>query len=94
MESDIILEGFNEAESKFGLRYLKMIGDGDSSDLDTLIKNGPHWCRDLRKIECANHCCKCIRTALENLVKDNSDFKGRNLVKDNSDFKGRNGLQR
>ena len=74
MESDIILEGFNEAESKFGLRYLKMIGDGDSS----VLENGPHWCRDLQKIECANHCCKCIRTALENFVKDKSDFKGRN----------------
>ena len=73
MESDIILEVFNEAESKFGLRYLKMIGDGDSSVLDTLIKNGSCWCRDLKKIECANYCCKCIRTVLDNL-----DIKGRN----------------
>ena len=56
MEPDIILEGFNVVESEFGLRHLKMTGDGDSSVLDTLVTNGPHWCRDLQKIECARHC--------------------------------------
>ena len=77
MESDIILEGFNMAESRYGLRYTKMIGDGDSSVLDNLMKNGPHWCRDIQKIECANHCCKCIRSSLENLVKEKPEFKGK-----------------
>jgi hypothetical protein len=31
MEGDIILEGFLEAESKHGLRYMWLVGDGDSS---------------------------------------------------------------
>ena len=31
MEADIIVEGFREAESKHGLRYMRVIGDGDSS---------------------------------------------------------------
>jgi len=31
MESDIILEGFLEAESNHGLRYMRVVGDGDSS---------------------------------------------------------------
>jgi hypothetical protein len=31
MESDIILEGFLETESKYGLRYMRVVGDGDSS---------------------------------------------------------------
>ena len=31
METDIILEGFLEAERVHGVRYTKFIGDGDSS---------------------------------------------------------------
>ena len=31
METDIILQGFKEAEAKYGLRYTKFVGDGDSS---------------------------------------------------------------
>ena len=29
-----------------------------------------------RKVECANHVCKCYRSALEKLVKTNSSYKG------------------
>ena len=31
MEADIILEGFHQSENMHGLRYLWLIGDGDSS---------------------------------------------------------------
>jgi len=31
MESDILLEGFLEAESTHGLHYMRIIGDGDPS---------------------------------------------------------------
>jgi hypothetical protein len=31
MEGDIILGGFLEAESKHGLRYMRLVGDEDSS---------------------------------------------------------------
>ena len=29
-----------------------------------------------KKIECANHACKCYRGALEKLVDDNPSYKG------------------
>ena len=31
MEADIIVEGFNQAEEMHGVRYMGLIGDGDSS---------------------------------------------------------------
>ena len=43
METDILLEGFMEAERVHGLRYMKFIGDGDSSIHPTLIQNVPVW---------------------------------------------------
>ena len=30
METDIIVEGFEETDNKYGLRYTTFIGDGDS----------------------------------------------------------------
>ena len=40
METDIILEGFLEAERVHRVRYMKFIGDGDSSVYPTLLQNG------------------------------------------------------
>ena len=76
METDIILEGFLEAERVHGVRYTQFIGDGDSSVYSTLIQNVPEWGRDIKKAECANHACKCYRGALEKLVQDNPSYKG------------------
>ena len=41
MEGDIIFDGFKEAETKHGVRYMRIIGDGDSS-VFARIKVGPH----------------------------------------------------
>ena len=40
METDIILEGFLEAEWVHGVRYTEFIGDGDSSVHPTLLLDG------------------------------------------------------
>ncbi len=80
MESDMILEAFNEAEGKYNLHYMELVGDGDYSVLATLQANGPPWCRRVKKIECPNHCCKCCRGALEKLVDDHPEFKGRDKL--------------
>lgn len=52
-------------------------GDGDSSVLPTLLDYVPVWGRDIKKIECANHACKCYRSSLENLIANNSSYKGK-----------------
>lgn len=76
METDIILEGFCDAEKTHGVRYISFIGDGDSSVYSTLVQNVPGWGRDIQKMECANHACKCYRGALEKVVQDNPSYKG------------------
>lgn len=76
MEADAILEGFLEAERVHGLRYTKFIGDGDSSVYPTLLQNVLGWGHAIRKLECANHACKCYRSALERLIQSNPSYKG------------------
>ena len=63
METDIIVEGFVKAEATHGVRYTKFVGDGDSSVYPTLLNKVPVWGRDIKKLESANHACKCYRTA-------------------------------
>ena len=70
MESDILVEGILEAESTHGLCYMRIIGDGDSNVYPTLQQRVPVW-GDIRKLECANHACKCYQGALEALVNEN-----------------------
>lgn len=77
METDIILEGFKQAERVHGVRYLRFIGDGDSSVYPTLLESVPGWGRYIKKLECANHACKCYRSGLEKLVQENPSYKGR-----------------
>jgi len=35
------------------------------------------WGRDIKKMECANHSCKCYRSNLEKLAADNPEYKGK-----------------
>ena len=77
METDIIVEGFRNAEKTHGVRYTRFIGDGDSSVYPTLLQSVPVWGRDIKKIECANHACKCYRSSLEKLAADNPTYKGK-----------------
>ena len=76
MESDIVLEGFQLSEQTHGIRYMHIIGDGDSSVMTTLQQSvvyGPL----IQKIECANHACKGYRSRLEKLAADHPEFRGR-----------------
>ena len=73
MQTDIILEGFRTCQQQHDVRYTSFIGDGDSSVYPTLIL----WGYAITKIECANHCVKCYRTALEKLVQDKPSYKGK-----------------
>ena len=76
MEPDIITEGFCCSESMHGLRYMWLIGDGDSSALHAITTLVPYG-RDVKKVECSNHAVKCYRTRLENIYKDNPSFRGK-----------------
>ncbi|VDI15012.1 Hypothetical predicted protein [Mytilus galloprovincialis] len=77
MESDVILQGFLEAEKKHGVRYMRVVGDGDSSVFAKIREEVPGLGRSVKKEECANHVSKCYRSNLEKLVTDNRLYKGR-----------------
>lgn len=77
METDIIVEGFQKAESQHGVRYLCFVGDGDSSVYADLVAKVPVWGYAIKKMECANHATKCYRSSLEKLAQDNSAYKGK-----------------
>lgn len=75
MESDILVEGFRQAEQTHCLRYMRLVGDGDSSVLSSIHQKVPVWGRFVRKIECVNHALKNYRAKLE-LVKEHPAYKG------------------
>jgi hypothetical protein len=79
MEADIIFKGFQKA-NEYGLRYIRMIGDGDSSVHSRIFKYLPVWGKAVVKVECANHCTKCLRSNLERLVADKPHYKGAKLL--------------
>lgn len=70
MESDITVEGFQQLESKYGLRYMKFVGDGDSSVHLSLITGVPQYGHAICKIECSNHAVKCYQGTQEKLAQD------------------------
>ena len=76
MEADIISSGFQLSESIHGLRYMKVICDGDSSVLYTIHTTVQPYGKHVEKIECANHAVKCYRSRLEQLTKDFPSFRG------------------
>ena len=76
MESDIILEGFRHSEMN-GLRYLWLIGDGDSSVYHSVVTGVPSYGWDITKVECANHTIKCYRNRLEALCNDKLGYCGK-----------------
>ena len=80
METDILLQGFLEADKQHGVHYMNFIGNGDSSVYPTLIANVPGLGYYIKKQECANHALKCLRVSLERLEKDKPSYKGKHKL--------------
>lgn len=53
-ESDIKIEGFSLLKQMYGLRYMSVIGDGDSAVIVTIPQAVPYRIF-VSKIDCANH---------------------------------------
>lgn len=77
METDILVCGFNAAERMHGVRYMRLVGDGDSSVLANIQQYVPIWGPMVTKVECANHSIKCYRNRLEKIVTDFPKYKGK-----------------
>ena len=85
MESDIVVEGFRLSERTHGVRYMKLVGDGDSSVTCKAVPYGVYVekfeCTNhavkCYRFECTNHAVKCYRSRLEQLVKNNPQYRGK-----------------
>ena len=58
-----------------GIRYMRLIGDGDSSVKCDIQQNVPIWGHMITKIESANHAIKCYRNCLEKILQDFPKYK-------------------
>lgn len=80
MESDIIVDGFNESEAAYGLRYLRFVGDGDSS-VFCKIQEKVNYGSQVKKAECTNHALKNYGKRLRTTKADTKiNIKGRKLL--------------
>ena len=68
---------WKDSSSPRKFRYVRFIGDGDSSVSITLVQCVPVWGRFIEKMKCANHCCKCYHASIEKLVKEKPSYKGK-----------------
>ena len=64
MDTDIIVDGFQKAESQHGMRYLRFVVDSDSSVYSDFIAKVPGWGYAIRKVECVNRATKCYWKSL------------------------------
>ncbi|XP_078655620.1 uncharacterized protein LOC144902215 [Branchiostoma floridae x Branchiostoma belcheri] len=76
MEADIVALGFACSEAMHGVRYVGLIGDGDSNTMAKIIEEVPYG-RRVKKVERANHAIRNYRKNLHSLVDSNPQFKGR-----------------
>ena len=61
---------------------MTLIADGDSSVYARIREDVSVWGEFVKKAECANHVCKCLRGNLEKLVDENPSYEGKgNLPK-------------
>jgi len=55
MEASIIVDGFVQSERMYGIRYNKLIADGESNVYKKILETRPYKNLTVEKIECRNH---------------------------------------
>lgn len=68
MESEIIVQGFQQSEQMHGVQYRIFIGDGDSSVHQQVLSRVDYGAT-IEKRECANHVVKCYTSRLYSVAK-------------------------
>lgn len=70
MESQTIAEGFKCSEAMYGIRYAKLIADGDSSTYKKILEVRPYKTLTVEKIECRNHLLRNFCNKLKALTTE------------------------
>lgn len=69
MESAVIVEGFKSSMEMHGLKYTKLVGDGDSSVTKKLLIEKPYGATLIEKVECVNHLLRNLCHKLKDISK-------------------------
>lgn len=67
MEAAIIVEGFKQSEQMYGIRYQKLIDDGDSSVYKKILYARPYKNLLAQKVECRNHLLRNLCNKLKEI---------------------------
>lgn len=78
MEAAVIVEGFCRSEEMYGIKYTKLIADGDSSVYKKILDAHPYKNKTVEKIECTNHLLRNFCNKLKEVVTTSD--KNRNTV--------------
>lgn len=68
METSIIVEGFRKSEEMYGLRYNKLIADGDSKVYKKILDARPYTNITVEKVEYRNHLLRNLCNKLRELT--------------------------
>jgi len=85
MEASIVVEGFKQSESTYGIRYHKLIADGDSSVYKKILDARPYKNLTVEKVECRNHLLRNFCKKLRDLCtkKDAGKLEHRRILQKN-----------
>lgn len=86
MEAAIIVEGFQKSVEMYGIKYIKLVGDGDSSVHRKLVECMPYGPSTIiEKIECKNHILRNYINKLRDISKKikTKNNKVQNLISQN-----------
>ncbi|KAF4528815.1 hypothetical protein B566_EDAN017281 [Ephemera danica] len=75
MESAIIAEGFCNSMDMYGLKYGRLIGDGDCSVHKKILELNPYCNIQVEKLECTNHLLRNYCQKLREVPKDRAFLK-------------------
>lgn len=76
MESAGAVKIFERSVNKYGVRYTKYLGDGDSKGFKRVVESKPYGDVEVEKLQCVGHVQKRLGSRLRKLKKD---FRGQKL---------------
>ncbi|KAG8237305.1 hypothetical protein J437_LFUL017065, partial [Ladona fulva] len=77
MEADIITEGFKASIEMHNLKYHRLIGDGDSSNMQRLPREMPYGADlPVQKVECMNHLLRTYISRLRDTARKPKNSQG------------------
>lgn len=68
MEAAVVVQGFKESERMYGIRYHKLIDDGDSSVYKQILDARPYKNLTIEKIECKNNLLRNFSKKLKEIT--------------------------